>query len=357
MELPAAPERSFASDNSAGAHPAVLESLARANHGHVIAYGADDATRECEARFRELFAADVDVQLVYNGTGANILALATMLGSLPGPHHGVVCSSWAHINVDETGAPERVLATKLIDLPAPDAKLVPEQLAELAHLQGVQHHVQPGVVSLTQATELGTLYTADEIAALCDQAHRTGMLVHLDGARIANATAALGGTPAALRSFTIDAGVDALSFGGTKNGLLGAEAVIFLNPLAAVGSAFVRKQVTQLSSKMRFLAAQFNAILDEGLWLDLASHANEMARELYSRTSCIDGVILDGPPAVNSVFPSLPRPAIEPLRDWCFFWDWDESRDQVRWMTAWDTTVDDIERFAEGVRAVLAAPV
>ena len=203
-----------------------------------------------------------------------------MLGSLPGPHHGVVCSSWAHINVDETGAPERVLATKLIDLPAPDAKLVPEQLAELAHLQGVQHHVQPGVVSLTQATELGTLYTADEIAALCDQAHRMGMLVHLDGARIANATAALGGTPAALRSFTIDAGVDALSFGGTKNGLLGAEAVIFLNPLAAVGSAFVRKQVTQLSSKMRFLAAQFNAILDEGLWLDLASHANEMAREL-----------------------------------------------------------------------------
>ena len=164
-------------------------------------------------------------------------------------------------------------------------------------------------------------------------------------------------TPAALRSFTIDAGVDALSFGGTKNGLLGAEAVIFLNPLAAVGSAFVRKQVTQLSSKMRFLAAQFNAILDEGLWLDLASHANEMARELYSRTSCIDGVILDGPPAVNSVFPSLPRPAIEPLRDWCFFWDWDESRDQVRWMTAWDTTVDDVERFAEGVRAVLAAPV
>ena len=354
MDLPAAPERSFASDNSAGAHPAVLEALERVNHGHVIAYGADDATRECEARFRELFGADVDVLLAYNGTGANILALATMLGSLPGPHHGVVCTDWSHINVDETGAPERVLGTKLIDLPAPSAKLVPEQLAELAHVQGVQHHVQPGVVSLTQATELGTVYTADEIGALCDQAHRMGMLVHLDGARIANATAALGATPEALRSFTIDAGVDALSFGGTKNGLIGAEAVIFLDAKAAVGSAFVRKQVTQLSSKMRFLAAQFNAILDDGLWLELAGQANAMALELYSRTACIPGVTLDGPPAVNSVFPSLPRAAIEPLRDWCFFWDWDEGRDQVRWMTAWDTTVDDIERFAAGVRAVLA---
>ena len=354
MDLPSAPERSFASDNSAGAHPAVLEALERANHGHAIAYGADDDTRECEDRFRDLFGADVDVLLAYNGTGANILALATMLGSLPGPHHGVVCTSWSHINADETGAPERVLGTKLIDLPAPDAKLVPEQLAELAHLQGVQHHAQPGVVSLTQATELGTLYSPDEIAALCDQAHRMGMLVHLDGARIANATAALGATPAALRSFTIDAGVDALCFGGTKNGLLGAEAVIFINPVAAVGSAFVRKQVTQLPSKMRFLAAQFNAVLDSDLWLELAGHANDMAQELYSRTSCIDGVTFDAPPAVNSVFPSLPRAAIEPLRDWCFFWDWDEAHDQVRWMTAWDTTVDDVERFAAGVRAVIA---
>ena len=248
-----------------------------------------------------------------------------------------------------------MLGTKLIDLPAPGAKLVPEQLAELAHLQGVQHHAQPGVVSITQATELGTLYSADEVAALCDQAHRMGMLVHLDGARIANATAALGATPAALRSFTIDAGVDALCFGGTKNGLLGAEAVIFLNPLAAVGSAFVRKQVTQLSSKMRFLAAQFNAILDDGLWLDLAATPTTWRASCMPRTSCIDGVTFDAPPAVNSVFPSLPRAAIEPLRDWCFFWDWDEARDQVRWMTAWDTSADDVERFATGVRTVLAA--
>ncbi len=272
----------------------------------------------------------------------------------PGPNHAVVCTDWAHIQADETGAPERILATKLIDLSCPEAKLVPEQLAELAHLQGVQHHVQPGVVSITQATELGTLYSADEIAALCDQAHRMGMLVHLDGARLANATAALGGTPAALRSFTIDAGVDALSFGGTKNGLMGAEAVVFCNPAAAIGAEFVRKQTTQLPSKMRFLAAQFNALLHDGLWIELAAHANAMATELHAQTAGIDGVDLGGPPAVNSVFPCLPADVIEGLRAWCFFWDWDAARHQVRWMTAWDTTPEDVVTFAEGVRAALA---
>ena len=230
---------------------------------------------------------------------------------------------------------------------------MPEQLAELAHVQGVQHHAQPGVVSITQATELGTLYTADEIAALCDQAHALGMLVHLDGARIANATAALGGTRAALRAMTIEAGVDAVSFGGTKNGLLGAEAVIFLSPSVGEGSQYVRKQVTQLPSKMRFLAAQFNAVLHNDLWIDLAAHANEMATELHRLTHEIDGVELAGPPEVNSVFPRLPPEVIGPLRDWCFFWDWDVSQHEVRWMTAWDTTVDDVRTFARGVELLL----
>jgi threonine aldolase len=230
---------------------------------------------------------------------------------------------------------------------------VPEQLAELAHVQGVQHHAQPGVVSITQATELGTLYTPDEIAALCEQAHRQGMLVHLDGARLANATAALGGTREALRSFTIDAGIDAVSFGGTKNGLLGAEAVVFLSPAAAVGSQYVRKQVTQLPSKMRYLAAQFNAVLHDDLWIDLAAQANSMATELHRLTSIIPGVELGDKPQVNSLFPCLPPEAIEPLREWCFFWDWDTSRHQVRWMTAWDTTIDDVTTFADGVAAVL----
>ena len=352
--LPAPPARAFASDNAAGAHPAVIEAVLAANVGSALAYGDDDDTRECSARFSDLFGADVTTRLAFNGTGANIVALATLLGSLPGPNHAVVCTDWAHIAVDETGAPERALATKLIDLPSPGAKLVPEQLAELAHVQGVQHHAQPGVVSITQATELGTLYTADEIAALCDQAHALGMLVHLDGARIANATAALGGTPAALRAMTIDAGVDAVSFGGTKNGLLGAEAVIFLSPAVAEGSQYVRKQVTQLPSKMRFLAAQFNAVLEDDLWIDLAAHANEMATELHRRTHGIDGVDLAGPPQVNSVFPCLPSEVIAPLRDWCFFWDWDTSRHQVRWMTAWDTTVDDVATFAEGIEILLS---
>lgn len=352
--LPSAPARAFASDNAAGAHPAVIAAISDANHGHALAYGQDEVTASCEARFRELFCADVLTRLTFNGTGSNLVALATMLGSLPGPHHAVVCTSWAHIHADETGAPERLLGCKLIDLASPDAKIVPEQLAELAHLQGVQHHVQPGVVSITQATELGTLYSPDEVAALCEQAHRMGLLVHLDGARIANATAALGATRAALRSFTIDAGVDVVSFGGTKNGLLGAEAVLFLNPATGIGSEYVRKQVTQLPSKMRYLAAQFNAVLDDDLWIDLALHSNSMAAELHRRTKNIDGVELAAAPAVNSLFPILPSAAIEALRRWCFFWDWDVSRHQVRWMTAWDTTLQDVAAFAEGVRHFVA---
>jgi len=353
MKLPKAPDRAFASDNTAGAHPAIIEAVTKANEGHAPAYGNDILTRECSARFRDLFGADVSTLLTFNGTGANILAIATMLGSLPGPNHAVVCTDWAHIHVDETGAPERLLGTKLIDLPSPAAKLVPEQLAELAHLQGVQHHAQPGVVSITQATELGTLYSPDEIAALCDQAHRMGMLLHLDGARIANATAALGGTRETLRAFTIDAGVDAVSFGGSKNGLLGAEAVIFLNKDVGIGSKYVRKQITQLPSKMRFLAAQFIAVLKDDLWISLAANANEMATELHRMTAEIPGVQLGDDPEVNSLFPILPADAIGPLRDWCFFWDWDVGRHQVRWMTSWDTTSEDIAMFAQGVRAQL----
>ena len=348
--MPPAPGRAFASDNAAGAHPAVLDAVTEANAGHLLAYGDDDVTRRCEAHFAELFDTDVVTRLAFNGTGANVLALATLLGSLRGPHHAVVCTNWSHIEADETGAPERVLGTKLIDLPSDDAKITPAQLDGLRHLQGVQHHVQPGVVSITQPTELGTLYTVDEIRALVDQAHEQGLLVHLDGARIANATAALGGTRAALRSFTIDAGVDAVSFGGTKNGLLGAEAVVFLRPDLAVGSEYVRKQVTQLPSKMRYLAAQFNAVLTDDLWIDLAAHSNAMATELHRLVDPIGGVDAGSKPQVNSLFPRLRPEIIGPLRDWCFFWDWDPSVHQVRWMTAWDTTHEDVETFAAGVR-------
>jgi threonine aldolase len=348
--MPPAPERAFASDNAAGAHPRVIDAFVAANDGHALAYGSDRWTEEAEQRFRDLFGPQSEAFLVWNGTGANVMALATMVQAAD----CVVTSEWAHIAVDEAGAPERALGAKVLTLPAPTAKLVPEQLRGLGHLQGVQHHAQPGVVSITQSTELGTLYTADEIAALCDTAHSMGMVVHLDGARLANATAALGGTAAALRSFTVDAGVDVLSFGGTKAGAAGAEAVVYLNPALARRATFVRKQVNQLPSKMRFVAAQLNALLENDLWMRLAEHSNAMAQLLYRHTCDIPGVQYDAAPAVNSLFPSLPAAAVEPLREWCFFWDWDVSRNQVRWMTAWDTTEADVLQFAEGVRHLLA---
>jgi threonine aldolase len=344
VDLPPPPSHSFASDNFAAAHPAVLEAVARANEGHAMAYGDDPWTKACEAAFRELFG-DVTTLLAFNGTGANVLALASLLG----PAEAVVCSDWAHIAVDETGAPERILGAKLIDLPCEGAKLTPDHLAGLAHLIGVPHHAQPGVVSITQSTELGSVYTPDEVAALCDAAHGLGMRVHMDGARIANAVASLGGGVGTLRALTVDAGVDVLSFGGTKNGLLGGEAVVYLRPEPARRAVYVRKQVTQLASKMRFVAAQFLALLDGDRWLDLAAHANAMALRLHEAVIGVDGVEIGPPPAVNSLFPTLPRDMIEPLRDWCFFWDWDVTRSQVRWMTSWDTTDEDVDAFAEGV--------
>jgi len=348
--MPPAPSRAFASDNAAGAHPEVLAALVAANDGHALAYGSDKWTTEAEGRFRDLFGPASEAFLVWNGTGANVMALATMVH----PADCVVCTEWAHIAVDEAGAPERALGAKLLTLPAPTAKLVPEQLEGLAHFQGVQHHAQPAVVSITQSTELGTVYTANEVAAICDTAHRMGMVVHLDGARIANATAALGGTLAALRSFTVDAGVDVVSFGGTKAGLMGGEAVVYLNPALAQRAKFVRKMVNQLPSKMRFVAAQFNALLTDELWIRGAGHSNDMATRLYEATRDIPGVEYDHAPQVNSLFPVIPAEAIAPLCEWCFFWDWDVGRNQVRWMTAWDTTQDDVDRFADGVRHLLS---
>lgn len=351
IAFPPAPERAFASDNAAGAHPAVIDAVVAANEGHALAYGSDRWTTEATGRLRDLFGSAAEPFFVWNGTGANVMALAATVR----PGDCVLCSRWAHIAVDETGAPERIVGAKLLTLDSDDGKIVPEQLREQAHALGVQHHAQPGVVSLTQSTELGTVYSPDEIAALCDTAHSLGMLVHLDGARLANATAALGGTPAALRSFTVDAGVDVVSVGGTKAGLLGGEAVVFLTPALADRALYIRKMVTQLPSKMRFVAAQFNALLTDDLWFDLAGHANGMARRLYDATVGLPGLEYLGPPQVNSVFASIPPEVIDPLRDWCFFWDWDLSRNQVRWMTAWDTTVDDVDRFAAGVRAALTA--
>ncbi len=347
--LPAAPQRLFASDNAAGAHPLVLEALNRANSGHALAYGQDQITRQAESRFNELFNADVRTLFVYGGTGANVMALAAMLK----PAEAVVCSSWAHIAVDETGAPERILGAKLIDLPSPDGKLRPDQLRELSGFIGDTHHVQPGVLSLTQPTELGTMYSPAEIRMLCDTAHEMGMLVHMDCARVANATAALGASTAALRSFTIQAGVDVLSFGGTKAGGIFGEAVVFLNPALGQRSQFIRKQVTQLHSKMRFISAQYNALLTDDLFIELGVRANVAARRLYDSIHDIKSLGLTQPPQVNSLFPTIADPVKTQLQDWSFFWDWDVTQHQVRWMTAWDIELADVVAFVAGVRTLI----
>lgn len=341
------PERSFASDNAAGVHPDVMAAIQAANVGHALAYGSDAWTARTIDRFRELFDRDVDVLFTFGGTGANIVGLQSLLA----PWQAVICPESAHINTDECGSPERFTGSKLIAVPTNDGKLRPEQVTDQLHGLGDEHHVQPHVVSITQSTENGTLYSADEIAALADVAHANGLLVHLDGARIGNATAALDGD---VRSFTVDAGVDVLSFGGTKAAMMYGEAVVFLTPGLAGGAKFVRKQAAQLPSKMRYVAAQFEALLRDDLWIRNGRHANDMALRLAGRVEAIEGVKLSRQPEVNSVFASLPRPAIDALQAWSFFWDWDVAADEVRWMTSYDTTVEDLDRFVAGVCEALA---
>jgi len=341
-----APSRWFASDNAAGAHPLVLEAMVAANAGHSLAYGADPITAAAQQAFCALFDADVVTRFVYGGTGANVFGLACMLEK----GEAVACNKWAHIAVDEAGAPERFLGAKLITLSSDDAKVRPEELRSLSHLRGSQHHAPPGVVSITQATELGTLYTPAEVRAICDVAHDMGMTVHMDGARIANAVAALGGTREVLRDFTIDAGVDVLTFGGTKAGGVFGEAVVFLDPRLAARSLNLRKQTTQLHSKMRYISAQYNALLADDLFIELGRQANISARLLFERCRDIPELQLHGAPQVNSLFPTLVQPMRSVLQEWSFFWDWDSARDLVRWMAAWDITEDDIEAFAAGIR-------
>ncbi len=340
------PQGWFGSDNQSGAHPQVLEAVQRANSGYVTGYGDDPYTEQAEDLFRQRFGAETQVLFTFNGTGANVTALQALL-----PKYGaVICPAGAHIDVDETGAPERILGAKLIDVPTPDGKLRPEQLNDYLHFIGVQHHVQPAVVSITQSTELGTLYTVDEIASIADAVHRHGMLLHLDGARIANAVAALGCDP---RDMTFDAGVDAVSFGGTKNGLLYGEAVLFKDGATAGGAIYLRKQATQLASKMRFISAQMIALLHDDLWIRNAAHANAMASRLDKAVRAIPGVTLDRPTVVNSLFPAIPSAAIGPLQAWVPHYTWNDALSQVRWVCSFDTTETDIDQFAAGVAAVV----
>ena len=314
-----------------------------------MAYGGDEITKHATKLFQELCDTDVDVLFTFNGTGSNIVALGSLLRSA----ESVLCSEWAHIHVDETGAPEHILGIKLQDVNSPDAKVTPAHIVAAASALGNVHHVQPGVVSITQATELGTVYSIDDIRAICETAHSYGMRVHLDGARIANATASLGGDVATFRALTFGAGVDAVSFGGTKNGMFGAEAVLLRRGVASDRSGFIRKQSTQLPSKMRYTAAQFVEALTDNFWIETASHANKMAMRLYDALAHIDSLQISSP-AVNSLYPILPVAVKERLQAWNFFWDWDVSRSQVRWMTSWDTSPEDVDAFAAGVLAAFS---
>ena len=331
--------RGFASDNWAGVHPEVLEAIAAANAGHAPAYGADDLTARATDRLRGMFGAHAHVALTFNGTGANVVGLQAATR----PHHAVLCAEGAHIDVDECGAPERFTGCKLVALPAPHGKVAPQDVAARAAAgRGDEHRVQPRVLSLSQATELGTVYAADEVRALADVAHEAGLLVHMDGARLANAAASLGTPP---RAFTGDAGVDVLTFGFTKNGALFGEAVVVLDEALAADLAFIRKQGMQLASKMRFAAAQVVALLDDDLWLRSARHANAMAARLADGLAAVAGVTIAHPVQANAVFAALPPAIVKPLQAVAPFYVWDEAATVARLMCAFDTTPDDVDAF------------
>lgn len=344
MSLP----REFASDNTAPVHPAVLAALQDANAGPAYAYGDDPWTARATAWLREQFGDDVEAAFVWNGTGANVVALRAMTR----PFQSVICSENAHIQVDECGAPELFTGCKLVDVPTPDAKLTPAMIRAAAVGKGNEHHVQPGAVSITQTSEYGTAYSIDELRALCETAHALGMRVHMDGARIANAAAALG---ASLRAITRDAGIDILSFGATKNGGMGAEAVVVFDAALAAELKYLRKQSAQLASKMRFLSAQFVALAADDLWLRNARHANAMARRLHDGVRDLSGVRVTQRVDGNALFAVLPREATARLQRDFHFYVWNEVSGEVRWMTSWATDEADVDEFVAAIRRETAA--
>jgi len=340
------PSRSFASDNNAGVHPEVLKTLALVNQGHVIGYGDDLYTEESVEILKRLFGDGIEVFFVFNGTGANCLSLKALTRS----YDAVICPEQAHIYNDECGAPEKFTGCKLIPLATKDGKLTVDMVKRACHGVGDQHHVQPRVVSITQATEVGTVYRPEEIRALADFAHERGMFLHVDGARISNAAAFLGMN---LRQATRDLGVDVVTLGATKNGGLGAEAVIFFNPALARDFNFYRKQGMQLASKMRFLSAQFTALFKDDLWLRNARHSNRMAQLLKREVSDMPQVKIVYRTEANGIFAKIPRQAIARLQKRYFFYVWNEEQSVVRWMCSWDTTEADVKRFADYVRKIL----
>jgi threonine aldolase len=333
------PKRGFGSDNHAGVLPEVLEAIAAANVGHAPSYGHDELTARIDVVLHREFGG-LEPFFVFNGTGANVTALRAMCRAW----EGVVCAETAHLNVDEGGAPERVGGLKLLTVATPDGKLTPELVEPRLVRFGDEHAVQPKVVSVTQSTELGTLYTPAELAVLAEQAHEHGMLLHVDGARLANAAAALGSSLAEAA-----VGADAISFGGTKAGLLFGEAVLVRDPDHAAALPYLRKQSMQLASKMRFVAAQFEALLEGERWRAAAGHANAMAQRLADGVR--DAVQITQPVQANAVFAIVEPERAERLREEFFFYTWDEATGEVRWMCSWDTTEEDVDAFVELVRA------
>lgn len=340
--------RGFASDNYAGIHPEVLEAISRANSGHAVAYGDDDETARLGDLVREHFGSSAEVFPVFNGTGANVVALQAMCRSW----QAVICAETAHVNVDEGGAPEKVAGLKLWTVPTVDGLLTPDLVDVHAVRQGDVHRAQQAAVTITQSSELGTAYSIEDLGRLSEHVHARGLLLHLDGARIANAAASLG---VPLRAVTTDVGIDAVSFGGTKNGAMGAEAVIVLNPELREALPFLRKTSMQLASKMRFVSAQLAALLTDDLWLRNASHANAMARRLEAAVRAIPGVEVMRRVDANAVFALLPADVTERLQKEYRFYTWDDHTGEVRWMCSWDTTPEDVDSFAAAIAREMAA--
>ena len=337
--------KSFASDNYSGIHPEVFDAIQRANTQHQISYGDDQFTEETNKLFEKLFG-KVTVLYTFNGTGANV----TCLKCCTLPFQAVVCSEYAHILADECGAPTQSIGCSLLPLKTDDGKLTPDMIKPLLNRIGNVHNTQPKVISISQSTELGTVYTIKELKALCDFAHANGMYVHLDGARISNAVAALG---VSLKEATVDCGIDIMSFGGTKNGLMMGEAVLIFNEELKANAPYFHKQTGQLFSKNRFIAAQFSALLANNLWLRMAAHANEMARLLATKVSELPEVQVTRSVDANAVFAIIPVEVIQPLRSQYPFYEWDAETHEQRWMCSFDTTEDEITGFVNALKELL----
>jgi threonine aldolase len=339
-------QRGFASDNNAGIDPEIFEAIRSANHGHVIAYGDDTYTKKATEALKDTFGGNTKPYFVMTGTGANVLGLSSVLK----PYNAVICAETAHINVDECGALERFAGSKLISIDTPDGKLTPELVRGRLKGFGFEHHVQPKVISISQPTEMGTVYTISEVAALSALAKEYDLYLHMDGARLANAAVSLGKD---FKEFTSGAGVDVLSFGGTKNGMLFGEAVLFFRKNTGEDFKYIRKQGLHLSSKMRFISVQFDAYLRKGIWKKNAEHANAMAKLLYDKISVMQDIKITQALQSNAVFAEVPRSLIKPLMQKYFFYIWDDERNEVRWMTSFDTQKDDIMGFTDTIKSMI----